>query len=62
VLGGLAALAAGFLAARTASPAHAADGEPLRIGNMAVPPGAQSASSTTELNRTNPTLIDDALP
>jgi hypothetical protein len=61
VLGGLAALAAGFLAARTVSPGHAADGEPLRIGNMSVPPGAQSARSTTELNPTNPTLIDDAL-
>ena len=63
LLGGLAAVAAGLLAARAASPARAADGDVLEIGNTGNPTtGPQSASSRTELNRSNPAApIDDAL-
>jgi hypothetical protein len=63
VLGGLAAVAAALLAARTTTPARAVDGDLLEIGNTGNPlTGPQSSSSRTELNRNDLTApIDDAL-
>jgi hypothetical protein len=63
LMGGLAALGAGLLAFRVATPARAADGDLLEIGNTANPTtGPQSSTSRTELNRSNPTApTDDAL-
>jgi hypothetical protein len=63
LLGGLAAVAAGLLAARSATPARATDGDMLEIGNTANPfTGPQSSTRRTELNRSNPTdPLDDAV-
>src|ERR1700716_2051206 len=62
LLGGLATLAAGLMVTGTASPVKADDNDMLEIGNTGNPAtGPQSATSRTELNRSNPAKLDDAV-